>query len=75
MEGTSNSKDTGKLAGYSTNDEKINQMFDDYNGDDNDEFMTEIIEDFRTKAKCSVGNPSGFEITKWNGERATRKFV
>ena len=37
--------------------------------------MNEIVEDFRTKTECTGSNPDGFELTKWNGERATRKFV
>ena len=72
---TSNYKDSGKLSGYSTTDAKINTMMDDYTGADNDDFMNEIIEDFATKGKKTPGNPDGVELTKWNGERATRKFV
>ena len=72
---TSNHKDTGKLAGYSTDDAKINTMMDDYTGADNDDFMHEILEDFATRGKKTPGNPEGVELTKWNGERATRKFV
>lgn len=75
MQGTSNSKDSGKLSGYSTNDSKINQIFDDYTGADNDEFMKEIVEDFSTKDEKTDANPGGIVLTKYNGERATRKFV
>ena len=39
MFGSSNYKDSGKLSGFSPGDEKITQIFDDYTGADNDEFM------------------------------------
>ena len=61
---TSNHIDTGKLAGYSTDDTKINTMMDDYTGADNDDFMNEILEDFATRGKCSPANPDGVELTK-----------
>ena len=72
---TSNRNDSGKLSGFSTDDPKINTMMDDYTGADNDEFMKEILEDFGTRTTKTVGNPDGMELTKWNGERATRKFI
>lgn len=75
MKYTSNRNDSGKLSGYTTNDPKILTMMDDYTGADNDEFMHEILEDFGTKTAKTSGNPEGVELTKWNGERATRKFV
>jgi hypothetical protein len=75
MKYTSNNVDTGKLSGFSTNDSKIKTLMDDYTGEDNDEFMHEIIEDFGTKEAKSPANPDGTVLTKWNGERATRKFV
>ena len=75
MKYTSNHADTGKLSGYSTTDPKINTMMDDYTGADNDDFMHEIIEDFGTKDAKTPANPDGTVLTKWNGERATRKFV
>lgn len=43
MKYTSNHADTGKLSGFSTNDPKINTLMDDYTGEDNDEFMHEIV--------------------------------
>ena len=72
---TSNRNDSGKLAGYSTEDPKIATMMEDYTGADNDEFMHEILEDFGTKGPKTPSNPEGTQLTKWNGERATRKFV
>ena len=48
---------------------------DDYTGADNDTFMTEMIEDYGTKGLKTPANPDGVQLTKWNGERATRKFV
>ena len=72
---TSNRNDSGKLSGFSTEDPKINTMMDDYTGADNDEFMKEILEDFGTRTTKTAGNPEGMELTKWNGERATRKFI
>jgi hypothetical protein len=38
MKGTSNAYDSGKLSGYSDH-EKVEKIFDDYTGADNDEFM------------------------------------
>ena len=52
MHGTSNNVDTGKLSGYSAH-EKVNQMFDDYTGADNDDFMHQLIEDFGTKGSAT----------------------
>lgn len=75
MQDTSNAKDTGKLSGYSPSDSKITQIFDEYTGADNDEFMKELVEDFGTKEKKTDANPGGIVLTKWNGERATRKFL
>ena len=75
MKYTSNRNDSGKLAGYSTEDPKIATMMDDYTGADNDTFMKEILEDFATRGEKTAGNPEGIQLTKWNGERATRKFV
>lgn len=51
MAGSSNYKDSGKLSGFSQGDEKINQIFDDYTGADNDDFMKQLIEDYGTKDK------------------------
>ena len=51
MAGTSNFRDSGKLSGYSQGDSQINQIFDDYTGADNDEFMKQLIEDYGTKDK------------------------
>lgn len=48
---------------------------DDYTGADNDTFMQEILEDYGTKGPKTAANPDGTYLTKWNGERATRKFV
>ena len=75
MEGSSNNKDSGKLSGFSPEDAKINMMFDTYTGADNDEFMHEVLEDYATKDKPTSANPSGVVLTKFNGERATRRFV
>ena len=50
-------------------------MFEDYNGDDNDEFIKEMIEDFSTKEKPTLANPTGVVLTKFNAGRATRRFV
>merc|ERR1712167_253017 len=44
-------------------------------GADNDEFMKELIEDFGTKDKKTDANPGGIVLTKFNGERATRRVV
>jgi hypothetical protein len=71
---TSNAADTGKLSGYSEH-EKVNKMFDDYTGADNDDFMHQIIEDFATKGQSTDGNPDGEILTRFNGERATKKFI
>lgn len=75
MKYTSNAKDTGKLSGYSTNDDKINMIFDDYTGADNDDFMKSLIDDFGTQDKKTPGNPNGIVLTKYHGERATRRFI
>ena len=75
MEGSSNNKDSGKLSGFSPEDTKINMMFDTYTGADNDNFMNEVLEDYATKDKPTAANPSGVVLTKFNGERATRRFV
>lgn len=37
--------------------------------------MNEIIEDFGTKEKVTTGNPSGMVLSKFNAERATRRFL
>ena len=50
-------------------------MFEDYNGDDNDEFIKEMIEDFATREKPTLANPTGVVLTKFNSERATRRFA
>ena len=50
-------------------------MFEDYNGDDNDEFIKEMIEDFATKEKPTLANPTGVVLTKFNAKRATERFV
>ena len=75
MKYTSNAKDTGKISGYSTNDDKVNVIFDDYTGADNDEFMKQLIEDYGTQDKKTQANPGGIVLTKYHGERATRRFV
>ena len=75
MKDTSNAVDTGKLSGYSTNDDKINLIFDDYTGADNDDFMHQLVEDYGTMDKKTPGNPSGIVLTKFHGERATRRFI
>lgn len=75
MKYTSNAKDTGKISGYSPNDDKVNMIFDDYTGADNDEFMKQLIEDYGTQDKKTLANPSGIVLTKFHGERATRRFV
>ena len=75
MEGTSNHNDNGKLSGYSKDDPKIETIMESYTGEDNDEFMHELGEDFMTKGQSSGANPGGMELTRFNGERATRKFV
>ena len=75
MKDTSNAKDSGKIAGYSPGDDKINMIFDDYTGADNDEFMKQLIEDYGTKEKKTLGNPKGIVLTKYHGERATRRFI
>lgn len=59
MKYTSNRNDSGKLAGYSTEDPKIATMMDDYTGADNDTFMKEILEDFATRGEKTAGNPEG----------------
>ena len=46
-----------------------------YTGADNDEFMHEIIEDYATTGNKTLANPTGVRLTKWNGERATRRFI
>jgi len=48
MKDTSNAKDTGKISGFSMNDDKINRIFDDYTGADNDDFMKSLVEDYGT---------------------------
>jgi len=34
-----------------------------------------MIEDFATREKPTLANPSGVVLTKFNSERATRRFV
>ena len=75
MVGSSNAKDTGKLAGYSRNDRKIKLIPETYTTADADEYIKEIITDFCTKDDKTAANPGGFVLTKWNGERATRRFI
>ena len=50
-------------------------IFDNYTRYDGDEFMSELIQDFGTRGEKTGANPGGIELTKFNGERATRKFV
>jgi len=75
MAGSSNSKDSGKLAGYSKDDKKIKVIPETYTAADADEYIKEIIDDYGTKEDKSAGNPDGVVLTKWNGERATRRFI
>ena len=56
-------------------DESIDKMMSEYTGADNDEYINEVISDFTTKGTNTPGNPDGVELTKFNGERACRKFV
>lgn len=37
--------------------------------------MKELVEDYGTKDDKTDANPGGIVLTKFNGERATRKFV
>ena len=37
--------------------------------------MKELVEDFATKDKATDANPTGLVLTKFNGERATRRFI
>ena len=37
--------------------------------------MKELVQDFGTRGETSAANPSGVELTRFNAERATRKFV
>ena len=48
MDGTSNANDSGKLSGYSKDDSKIETIMESYTGEDNDDFMHELAEDFMT---------------------------
>ena len=48
MAETSNAADSGKLSGFSKDDPKIETIMESYTGEDNDEFMHEIAEDFAT---------------------------
>jgi len=56
-------------------EEKAGKYQDQYTGADNDEFMKELVEDYGTKDEQTLGNPTGTVLTKFNGERATRKFI
>ena len=53
----------------------MDKLMSQYTGADNDEFIKEIIEDFETNGAKTAANPDGKELTKFNGKRATRKFV
>ena len=75
MVGSSNSRDSGQLAGYSTNDKKIKFIPETYTTVDADEYIKEIVEDYGTKDSKSPSNPDGIVLTKWNGNRATRRFI
>ena len=46
-----------------------------YTGADNDDFMHELAEDYGTIGPKTPANPDGHQMTKFNGERATRAFV
>jgi hypothetical protein len=74
MDLSSNWNETGKLGGYS-NGNNINTIPEIYTAADNDEFMHEIIEDYSTFGDKTLANPSGIIFTKFNGERATRRFA
>ena len=74
MSNTSNAKDAGKLSGFSEHP-KVKKMFDEFTGADNDDFIHMIIEDYSTKGQETAGNPGGLVLTKFNGERATRRFI
>ena len=56
-------------------DDTIDKMMSEYTGADNDEYINEVMQDFTTKGANTPGNPDGMELTKFNGERATRKFI
>ena len=60
---------------FTHEDGKVNTIFDDYTGADNDDFIHQMIEDFGTKACETAGNPTGIILNKFNGERATRRFI
>lgn len=76
MLGSSNAKDTGKLSGYSRNDSKIKVIPETFSTVDADDYIKEIIDDYGTKdSAASSSNPGGIVLTKWNGERATRRFI
>ena len=50
-------------------------IMDSYTGADADDFVRDIIEDYGTKGTKTAGNPGGVVLTKFNGERATRRYV
>ena len=56
-------------------DDGIDKIMSEYTGADNDEYINEIMSDFTTKGSTTLANPDGVELTKFNGERATRKFL
>ena len=63
------------LAGYSVSDPKIKVIPEVYTATDGDEYIKEVVEDYGTVEKRKNGNPSGVVLTKWNGERATRRYI
>ena len=50
-------------------------MFETYTAADGDDYVNEIIEDFGTVGEKTSSNPTGIILTKWNGERAMRRFI
>ena len=75
MKDSSNASDSGKMSGYSVSDPKIKVMAEVYTAADADEYIKEVVEDYGTVEKRKDGNPSGVVLTKWNGERATRRYI
>lgn len=60
---------------FKADEGKVDTIFNDYNGADNDDFIHQMIEDFGVHSCVTEGNPGGIILNKFNGERATRRFI
>ena len=57
--------------------DEFGDVLEDYTKDgmDGDSIVDQFVEEYGTEGEKTLANPSGIELTKFNGERATREFV